>query len=154
MNLVILEGFLGSDPELKEFGTSKKCSFRVATSESYKDKNGERKTLTEWHSVETWGMQAEFVAKYFHKGDAVLLQGSLRTDEYEKDGVKQRRTYINTDKVSFVTSKRGEAAPQQKPQHATQQPQPQQVAQQPKAQQQPLETYPINPPFEDMELPF
>jgi single-strand DNA-binding protein len=67
---------------------------RVATSHSYLDKAGVRQEATEWHTCSLWGKRGEAMARMLHKGDRIYLEGSLRTSEYEKDGVKRYTTEI------------------------------------------------------------
>jgi single-strand DNA-binding protein len=92
-NKVVLIGNLGKDPESKtlEGGTVvSRCT--VATSENYKDKDGEWKTLTEWHNVVIWKKLPESIKK----GSMVFVEGSVKTRSYkDKDGVDKYTTEIN-----------------------------------------------------------
>ena len=73
---VTLVGNLGKDPEIRNTQNGKKvASFSVATSEKFKDKNGERQTMTEWHNVVFFGTTAEVIEKYLHKGSKVMING-------------------------------------------------------------------------------
>lgn len=106
MNRVCLVGNLGKDPELKQ---TKKggsvCNITIATSETIFDKQkNEKKDLTEWHNVVVWGKQGENCAKYLKKGSKVAIEGSLRTESYEKDGVKKWSTKIMAHRVEFLSS--------------------------------------------------
>ncbi len=94
VNKVILVGNLGADPETRytPSGTAI-TSIRIATSESWKDKQtGEQQERTEWHRVDFFGRLAEIAGEYLKKGRQVYVEGKLRTDEYEKDGVKRYST--------------------------------------------------------------
>lgn len=96
-NQVLLIGRLGGDPEIRTTrGGDRVASFSVATTESWRDRQtGEKKTATEWHNVETFvEATVNFLEKYAGKGDLVKVQGKIKTDKYEKDGVKQQRTKV------------------------------------------------------------
>lgn len=107
MNIVILEGRIGGDVKIQNFGENVKCSFSMALSEYYKDKQGQRQSRTEWADVETWGGTAENVKKYCQKGMLVSVVGKLRTDEYEKDGQKRYRKYVLASNVNFLSRAEG-----------------------------------------------
>jgi single-strand DNA-binding protein len=88
-NHVVLVGNLGRDPELRSIPSGKSvCSFTIATSRRYKDQSGQYTDYTDWHKIEAWGAQAENAAKLLSKGKTVLIEGELRNNDYEKDGVK------------------------------------------------------------------
>lgn len=96
VNRVTLLGNLGADLELRyTTGGTAVATGRVATTESWKDReSGERNERTEWHRVKLFGRQAETAAEYLKRGRQVYIEGALRTDEYEKDGVKHYSTEI------------------------------------------------------------
>jgi len=111
VNKVILVGNLGADPETRytPSGTAI-TSIRIATSESWKDKQtGEQQERTEWHRVKFFGRLAEIAGEYLKKGGQVYVEGKLRTDEYEKDGVKRYSTDIIADEMQMLGSKGGSA---------------------------------------------
>lgn len=95
-NQVQLIGFLGGDPELKYTQNQMPfCYFSLATSEKWKDKQGEVQEKTEWHRITLWGSVAEVASKYAQKGSKVFLQGKLETQEFtDKDGQKRQTTKI------------------------------------------------------------
>jgi len=94
-NQVNLIGFLGADPEIKNFDSSKKASFRIATNDSYKDKNGEWVTQTEWHQVIAWGKVSDTIEKMLKKGHQVAVSGKLTYRTYEdKEGHKRNTTEV------------------------------------------------------------
>lgn len=100
MNRVTLFGNLGSDPELRVTqGGKSVMNMTVATTESYLDSNRVRKEKTEWHKVVVWGNQAEALSKFLQKGTKVLVEGSLTTDSWEKDGQKHYQTKVNAQRV-------------------------------------------------------
>jgi single-strand DNA-binding protein len=95
LNRVMLLGNLGADPELRMTGGGQAVlKMRLATTESYLDRDKQRQERTEWHSVVVWGKRAEGLAKIVKKGDRLFIEGGLRTDSYEKDGEKRYRTEV------------------------------------------------------------
>lgn len=105
VNKVMLIGVMGKDADLKLVGENKKVTkLSVATSESYKDAAGEKKTLTEWHDVECWGDLAQFMGEYAKKGTTLYVEGKLKTVTYEKEGVKQYRKIIVATEINLLKS--------------------------------------------------
>ena len=103
VNKVILVGNLGADPELKYTPSSRPlCNLRIATTEVYKDKSGQKQEKTEWHRVTVWGDQAENCNKYLSKGRSVYIEGRLQTRSYDKDGQKHYATDVVADRVVFL----------------------------------------------------
>jgi single-strand DNA-binding protein len=103
VNKVILLGNLGADVELKYTPANRAvCNLRIATTESWKDHDGQKKEKTEWHRVTVWGPTAENCNKYLAKGKSVYLEGRLETRTYEKDGQKHYSTDIVADRVVFL----------------------------------------------------
>ncbi len=96
LNKVMLLGNLGQDPELRmTSGGQAVLKLRIATSESYLDRNRNRQERTEWHSVVIWGKRAEALSKILSKGSRVFIEGGLRTSSYDdRDGNKRYRTEI------------------------------------------------------------
>jgi single-strand DNA-binding protein len=106
-----LVGRLGKDPELKYTNSNKAvCKLSVATSLIYKDASGQRHEDTEWHMVEAWDAAAENCAKYLAKGRLVAVQGRIKTESYDKGGVKVYATKIVANTVSFLDSDGGAKA--------------------------------------------
>lgn len=103
LNKVLLLGNLGNAPEVRYLEKSGKvASFRVATTERYKNSNGEAVEQTEWHSVTVWNKTADFAEKYLSKGTQVFLEGRLRTRSYQdKDGREVRVTEIVADNIQL-----------------------------------------------------
>jgi single-strand DNA-binding protein len=109
VNKVILIGNLGADPELKYTPSQRPlCNLRIATTEVYKDKSGQRQEKTEWHRVTVWGDQAENCNKYLSKGRSVYVEGRLQTRSYDKDGQKHYATDVVADRVVFLGGGGGE----------------------------------------------
>ena len=104
VNKVILVGRLGKDPEVR-YTTSgiAVTNFSLATSEFYKDRNGERQERTEWHNIVVWDRLAETCAKYLKKGRQVYIEGRLQTREYDdRDGNKRRITEIVATQMQML----------------------------------------------------
>lgn len=105
MNLIILMGRLGKDPELNytQSGTPR-CKFSMATSKRRSDGQGGYTEKTSWHRVVSWGKQAENAAKYLGKGDLALIEGELTYHSFEDDQTGQRITYaeVNAHRVTFM----------------------------------------------------
>lgn len=102
VNKVILLGNVGADPEVRALeGGSKVARIRVATSEKYTDKNGNKQELTEWHNVSLFKGLADVVERYVHKGSQVYIEGKLRTREYEQNGEKRYATDIIANELKL-----------------------------------------------------
>ena len=112
VNKVILVGNLGQDPETRYLPSGGAVTnVTIATSESWKDKTtGQLQERTEWHRVVFFNALADIVAKYLHKGSKVFIEGSLRTREWEKDGVKRYSTEIIASEMQMLDSRGGESA--------------------------------------------
>lgn len=94
-NRVQLLGNLGAPPELRmTSGGQAVLKLRLATSEQYLDKDKQKQERTEWHNVIVWGKRAEGLNKVLGKGSRLLVEGSLRTSSYEKDGTKLYKTEV------------------------------------------------------------
>jgi single-strand DNA-binding protein len=117
INKVILVGNVGKDPETR-YAAGGACitTVSVATSESWKDKQtGEQKERTEWHRVKFFGRIAEIAGEYLKKGSQVYIEGSLRTEEYEKDGVKKYSTDIVAQEMQMLGGRPGADSARQAP---------------------------------------
>ena len=107
VNKVILIGNLGKDPEVRylEGGTAV-ANFSIATSETYKNKNGELTTSTEWHNVVVWRKLAEITEKYLKKGNKIYIEGKLRTRSWQdQDGNTRYTTEIVADNLTMLGGK-------------------------------------------------
>lgn len=106
VNKVILLGNLGKDPEVRHLENGKAvANFSIATSESYKDRNGERVTNTEWHNVVLWTPLSEIADKYLNKGDKVYIEGKLTTRSWDdKDGNKRYTTEVIGREMTLLGS--------------------------------------------------
>ena len=106
VNKVILLGNLGRDPETRyTTGGDAVTNLRIATTETWKDKSGEKQEKTEWHSVVLFGRQAEIAGEYLKKGRSVYIEGRLQTRKYtDKDGVEKYSTEIVGDRMALYLS--------------------------------------------------
>jgi single-strand DNA-binding protein len=109
VNKVILIGNLGRDPETRyTTGGDAIANLNIATSEQWKDKNGEKQERTEWHRVVLFGRQAEIAGEYLKKGRSVYIEGRLQTRKYtDKDGVEKYSTEIVGDRMQLLGSREG-----------------------------------------------
>mgnify|MGYP003662300583 CR=1 FL=1 len=95
INKVILVGNLGREPDIKYSGDGKAiANLAIATSESWKDKEGQKQERTEWHRVVVFGKLADICQRYLHKGSKVFLEGKIQTRKWDKDGVAQYTTEV------------------------------------------------------------
>src|SRR5580692_9904573 len=111
LNRVMLIGNLGADPDLKVTpGGQAILKLRLATNESYLDRNNVRQERTEWHRVTVWGRRAEALGKILQKGDSIFIEGRLQTSSYEKNGEKRYSTDIVANNIVLPGRGRGEGA--------------------------------------------
>jgi single-strand DNA-binding protein len=108
LNRVMLLGNLGADPELKVTqGGQAVLKLRMATTETYLDKGGQKQERTEWHRVTVWGRRGEALSKFLRKGDVIFVEGRLQTSSYEKNGEKRYSTDVIAVNVVLPSSGRG-----------------------------------------------
>ncbi|WP_296622629.1 single-stranded DNA-binding protein [Marivirga sp.] len=106
VNKAILVGRLGKDPDVRHLESGAAvANFPIATSETYKDKNGNKVEQTEWHNIVLWRGLAEIAEKYLQKGKMVYIEGKLRTRSWEKDGVTRYTTEVVGDQMTMLDSK-------------------------------------------------
>ena len=177
LNKVILIGRLGKDPEIVSFDNgSKKMSVSLATTERYRDRNGEWIEQTDWHNLVSWGNIALDIAekrRNYIKGDLMYVEGRIKTRQYvDGQNITRNITEIVVDKMMSMSSSRSAvsnqqpavgyqqtpAQPYQQPTTSYQQPvqtyqQPVQTYQQPVQTYQPLPEMP-NPDYDGDDLPF
>ena len=111
LNRVMLLGNLGADPELRVTpGGQAVLKLRLATNESYLDKNNVRQERTEWHRVTVWGRRAEALGKFLQKGDSLFIEGRLQTSSYDKNGEKRYSTEVIANNIVLPGRGRGEGA--------------------------------------------
>jgi single-strand DNA-binding protein len=104
VNKVILVGRLGTDPEVKTISSGNTVArLSLATSENWKDREGQRQERTEWHRIVLWGKQAELAGKYLVKGRQVYIEGRLQTRSWEdQQGQKKYTTEIVANVIQFL----------------------------------------------------
>ncbi|MBR4734872.1 MAG: single-stranded DNA-binding protein [Bacteroidales bacterium] len=121
LNKVMLIGNVGNDPEVRYLESNpqnpatnaKVASFRLATTERYRDRGGELRENTEWHSIVVWRSNADVVEKYVHKGSQVYIEGKLRTRQWtDQTGAKRYTTEVVADTIQLL-GKRPEGDQQQ-----------------------------------------
>ena len=155
INKVILIGNVGQDPEIRYTGDvnngTKVATLRVATTERYRDRNGNLQEHTEWHSIVVWRNTADVVEKYVKKGTQVYIEGRLRTRSWDdQNGNKRYVTEIVADTLQLL-GRRPEGQGQQQGGYQT--PGQQQTYQQPAYQQQPYQQQPYQQPAQPQARP-
>jgi single-strand DNA-binding protein len=108
VNKVMIIGRLGAEPDFKYLadGTAV-CKCSVATSETWKDKDGGKQERTEWHRITLWKRLAEIAGEYLHKGSQAYFEGRIQTHDYvDKEGVKRYSTEILAKSMQLLDSKR------------------------------------------------
>lgn len=107
MNIIILKGNLARDPELRSISSNGKqtyvVNFTVAVSREYYKTNGDKDKITTFVPCEAWDTGAEVIGESFRKGDPVMVEGSLRNDSWEKDGVKHNTMKVRVNNFSKIT---------------------------------------------------
>lgn len=111
LNKVMLIGNVGRDPEVRYLegganGNAKVASFSVATTERYRDRNGETRENTDWHNVVAWRGNADVVEKYVKKGTQLYIEGRLKTREWtDQTGNKRYTTEVLVDNLQLLGRK-------------------------------------------------
>ena len=112
LNKVILIGNLGRDPETRYLPNGDAvANISVATTETWKDKSGEKQEKTEWHRVTLYRRLGEIAGEYLKKGSQVYIEGRIEYREYEKDGVKRYSTDIIASEMKMLGSRQGGGEP-------------------------------------------
>ena len=109
VNKVILIGNLGADPEMRYMPSGEAiANLRIATTDTWKDKSGEKQERTEWHRVVMYGRQAEIAGEYLRKGRPVYIEGRLQTRKWQnKEGQDQYTTEIVADRMQMLGGRDG-----------------------------------------------
>src|SRR3954470_22179086 len=109
VNKVILIGNLGADPETRYLPSGDAVTnIRIATTDSWKDKSGEKKEATEWHRVAFFGKTAEIAGEYLKKGSPVYIEGRIRTRKWQdKEGQDRYSTEIVADRMALLGGRAG-----------------------------------------------
>jgi single-strand DNA-binding protein len=107
MNIVILRGNLTRDPELRTVSSGDRqtsvVSFTVAVSRDFTRANGTKDKIVSYIQCEAWDSGAEIIGESFRKGDLVMVEGSMRNDSWEKDGVKHSTLKVRVNNFSKIT---------------------------------------------------
>jgi single-strand DNA-binding protein len=117
VNKVILIGNLGRDPEVRYLPSGDAvANFSIATTDKWKDKNGEMQEQTEWHRISFFGRQAEICGEYLRKGSSVYVEGRLQTRKWtDKDGNERSTTEIRGDRMQMLGGRGGGSAEMREP---------------------------------------
>ncbi len=117
VNKVILIGNLGKEPDLRYTPSGQPvATFPMATSEKWKDKDGQLQQKTDWHNVVAWGRQAEICKEYLKKGSPVYIEGRIQSRSYEdKDGNRRYITEIVATRMQMLGRKAEEPSAEQLP---------------------------------------
>ncbi len=104
LNKVMLIGRLGRDPETRYTNSgSAVANFSIATTETWKDKQGQKQERTEWHNIVCWGPQADFAQNYLKKGRLIYVEGRLQTRDWtDNQNVKHYKTEITANNILFM----------------------------------------------------
>jgi single-strand DNA-binding protein len=114
VNKVILVGNLGADPEMRYLPSGEAvASLRLATTDTWKDKEGNKQESTEWHRISFFGRQAEVCGQYLKKGSAVYVEGSIRTRKWQDKETGQDRyaTEIRGERMQMLGARQGMGGP-------------------------------------------
>ncbi len=101
LNKVFLIGNVGKDAEVVQVGSSSVAKFSLATKETWRDRDGNKKEATEWHNVEVWGKQADAIGKWIEKGRLVSIEGKIMTQSWGEP--KKYKTVIRASEITFLT---------------------------------------------------
>lgn len=112
LNKVMLIGNLGADPEVRyTSGGTAVANFRIATTETWNNKEGERQERTEWHRIVVWGKQGENCGAYLQKGRSIHVEGRIQTRQWEdREGNQRYSPEVVADRVTFLGSRDGSSA--------------------------------------------
>lgn len=113
LNKVTLIGNLGSDPTVQNLENNiSVAKFSLATTEAFKDKNGQTQYNTDWHTIVLWRSLAELAHKYLQKGSLVYVEGKLKTRSYDdKEGIKRYVTEIVAEQLIMLDKKTEDDTP-------------------------------------------
>ena len=120
LNKVLLIGNVGKDPEIRHLqGGASVATITLATSERYRDRNGESRELTEWHTIIAWRQLADLAENYIRKGSQIYVEGKIRSRSWDdQNGQKRYVTEIQADTIQLLGRRGDNPASQQAPQPA------------------------------------
>ena len=104
LNKVLLIGNVGKEPDIRHLeGGSSVATITLATNERFKDRNGESKEVTEWHTIIAWGQLADLARNYIHKGTQIFVEGAIRTRTWDdQTGNKHYATEIRATAIQLL----------------------------------------------------
>ena len=113
LNKVILIGNLGRDPEVRYLPSGDAvANFSIATSENWKDRNGQRQERTEWHNISMFGRLAEIAGQYLKKGSKVYIEGRIQSRKYTgKDGIERTAYDIVANEMKMLDGRNSGSSP-------------------------------------------
>lgn len=111
VNRVFLLGRVGKDPDIKHFETNSVANFSLATSERYKDRQGNQQERTDWHNIVVNGKMAKVVEDYVRKGTQLMIEGRIRYRKYEQNGQDRYITEIYCDRFELLGRPQNAGAP-------------------------------------------
>ena len=112
INKLILIGNVGKEPEIKQFDGGKVARFSLATSEKFKDRQGQQQEKTQWHNCVIWGKLADVCESYVHKGSKLYIEGKVEYRKYTaQDGADKYVTEVIVRNFQMLDSKQKESAP-------------------------------------------
>ena len=113
LNKVLLIGNVGKDPEIRHLqGGASVATITLATSERYKDRNGESRELTEWHTIIAWRQLADLAENYIRKGSQIFVEGRIRSRSWDdQNGQKRYVTEIQADSIQLLGRRGDNTAP-------------------------------------------
>ncbi len=107
INRVTLLGRVGKDPEVRAIPSGiNVANFSIATTETWKDKDGTKQEKTEWHNCQAWRGLADVIGKYAKKGDLIYVEGKIQSRKYDKDGVTHYATDIVVSEMKMLGGKK------------------------------------------------
>lgn len=116
VNKVILMGRLGRDPDVRYMPNGDPvASFGLATTENWRDRNSEKQSRIEWHQIEIYGRLADVAGQYLKKGSLVYLEGKIKTNESEENGVKRKDYKIVCNTMTMIGADNGGAQSNNEP---------------------------------------
>lgn len=105
-NVVILIGNVGTTPQTNEHSSANVVTISLATSEQYRDKDGNLQKVTDWHTIKAWNGLADLAISYIDKGSRIEVQGKIKHDQYkDKDGITRYVSYVLADEILLLDRK-------------------------------------------------
>ena len=121
VNKVVLIGNLGRDPEMRYMPSGDAiANFSIATTDNWKDKDGQKQERTEWHRISVFGKLAEICGEYLKKGSPVYVEGKLQTRKWQdKEGNERQTTEVVADRMQMLGGRESTAPDARQPSQST-----------------------------------